>query len=140
MGVNVAAETRRVIDFREPAQAQKWVSVDDRVMGGVSASQITQTSEGLVFSGVVSLANNGGFASIRAQPREYGLTGATALILRIQGDGQTYKFAIRTDDNFDGVQYQARLITQAREWQEIPLPVADFQPTFRGRISGCSDA
>ena len=47
-------------------------------MGGVSASQVTVTAEGLVFSGEVSLANNGGFASIRARLGEYDLAGATA--------------------------------------------------------------
>ncbi|MCC6136855.1 MAG: CIA30 family protein [Gammaproteobacteria bacterium] len=39
--------------------------------------------------GAVSLDHNGGFASIRVQPQEYGLSEATALILRILGDGQT---------------------------------------------------
>jgi hypothetical protein len=38
-------------------------------MSGVSASPVTVTAEGLVFSSAVSLAHNGGFASIRAQPR-----------------------------------------------------------------------
>jgi hypothetical protein len=40
--------------------------------------QVTVTAEGLVFSGEVSLANNGGFASIRARLGEYDLAGATA--------------------------------------------------------------
>jgi hypothetical protein len=48
-------------------------------MGGVSsASQVTVTAEGLVFSGEVSLTNNGGFASIRARLGEYDLAGAMA--------------------------------------------------------------
>jgi NADH dehydrogenase [ubiquinone] 1 alpha subcomplex assembly factor 1 len=89
----------------------------------------------LAFSGVVSLANNGGFASIRAQPREYGLAGATAFVLRVQGDGRTYKFGVRTDDAFDGVQYQARFVTQAGDWIDVELPVTAFQPTFRGRAA-----
>ena len=92
----------------------------------------------MVFSGEVSLAHNGGFASIRAQPREYGLSGATALILRLQGDGQTYKFTLRTNDAFDGVQYQARFATTAGEWQDVVLPIADFQATFRGRTAEAS--
>ena len=102
-------------------------------MGGVSASQIAMTPEGLVFSGVVSLAHGGGFASIRAQPRAYDLTGAIAFVLRVRGDGRTDKFGLRTDDAFDGVRYQARFATRAGEWLEVVLPVADFQPTFRGR-------
>jgi NADH dehydrogenase [ubiquinone] 1 alpha subcomplex assembly factor 1 len=133
MSVNLPIENRLVIDFRDPAQTLRWTPVNDRVMGGVSTSQATATAEGLVFSGMVSLDNNGGFASIRALPREYGLAGAIALVLRVRGGGKTYKFGIRTDDAFDGVQYQARFATQAGEWQDIRLPMTDFQPTFRGR-------
>ena len=121
MSANLPHETRPAIDFRDPAQGQAWTSVDDRVMGGVSASQTTVTAEGLVFSGEVSLANNGGFASIRARPRGYDLAGATALLLRVRGDGQTYKLTLRTDDAFDGVQYQARFATQAGAWIDVGL-------------------
>ena len=128
-----SGEVRTVIDFCDPVQESVWTAIDDRVMGGISVSQIAATPEGMVFSGEVSLDHNGGFSSIRAQPREYGLSGATALILRIQGDGQTYKFTVRTDDAFDGVQYQARFATTAGEWLDVMLPVADFQATFRGR-------
>ncbi|NJM12724.1 MAG: CIA30 family protein [Synechococcaceae cyanobacterium SM1_2_3] len=133
MSAHLPHENRPVIDFRDPARGQAWTSVDDRVMGGVSASQVTVTTEGLVFSGEVLLANNGGFASIRAQPRGVDLAGATALLLRVRGDGQTYKLMLRTDDAFDGVQYQARFATRAGEWIDVGLPVTDFQPTFRGR-------
>jgi hypothetical protein len=133
-----ATVMRTVLDFHDRTHAPAWSAVDDRVMGGVSASQVETTPEGLVFSGVVSLEQNGGFASIRAQPREYGLAGATAFILRVQGDGQTYKFGVRTDDAFDGVQYQARFATQVGEWLDVVLPITDFQPTFRGR--GVTDA
>lgn len=101
--------------------------------GGVSASRVVATPEGLEFSGVVSLANNGGFASIRARPRAHDLAGTTALLVRVRGDGQTYKLALRTDEAFDGVQYQAQFATRAGEWIEVVMPMTDFQPTFRGR-------
>jgi NADH dehydrogenase [ubiquinone] 1 alpha subcomplex assembly factor 1 len=133
MSANLPDEARSVLEFRDPAQVRVWIAVDDRVMGGVSASQATVTAEGLAFSGVVSLANNGGFASIRAQPHGYDLAGATALLLRVRGDGQTYKLALRTEDVFDGVQYQARFATQPGAWIDVELPVTAFQPTFRGR-------
>ena len=68
-------------------------------MGGVSASQVTVTAEGLVFSGEVSLAHNGGFASIRARLGEYDLAGATARPTR-----SPFGLSIP----YDGVQYQAR--------------------------------
>ena len=133
MSAAFATEPRPVLDFRDPAPAAAWTSVDDRVMGGVSASRVEIAPEGLAFHGTVSLAHGGGFASIRAQPRDYALVGATAFVLRVQGDGRTYKLALRTDEAFDGVQYQARFATQAGAWIDVEVPVAAFQPTFRGR-------
>lgn len=133
MSAAFATEPRPVLDFRDPAQVRAWTAVDDRVMGGVSASRAEIAPEGLVFHGTVSLAHGGGFASMRAQPREYGLARATAFVLRVQGDGRTYKVGIRTEDAFDGVQYQARFATQAGAWIDVEWPVAAFQPTFRGR-------
>lgn len=133
MSADSPTAIRLTLDFRDPAAVGEWTSVDDRVMGGLSASRIVATPEGLEFSGVVSLAHNGGFASIRARPREYDLAGATALLARVRGDGQTYQLTLRTDETFDGVQYQARFATPAGEWIEVVLPVTDFQPTFRGR-------
>jgi len=134
MSADSPTAIRLAIDFRDPAVVGEWTSVDDRVMGGISASRIVATPEGLEFSGVVSLAHNGGFASIRARPRAYDLAGTTALLLRVRGDGQTYKLALRTNEAFDGVQYQARFATRAGEWIEVVMPVTDFQPTFRGRL------
>jgi len=133
MGVQIQTPNRLVIDFLDPAQVSGWNPVNDRVMGGVSTSQATATVEGMAFCGVVSLDNNGGFASIRALPCEFGLAGAIALVLRVRGDGKAYKFGIRTDDAFDGVQYQARFTTKSGEWRDIRLPINEFQPTFRGR-------
>lgn len=133
MSADSPTAIRLALDFRDPAVVGEWTSVDDRVMGGLSASRIVATPEGLEFSGVVSLAHNGGFASIRARPRAYDLAGTTALLPRVRGDGQTYKLALRTDEAFDGVQYQARFATRAGEWIEAEMPMTDFRPTFRGR-------
>jgi hypothetical protein len=55
-------------------------------------------------------------------------------VLRVLGDGRVYKFTVRTDDGFDGVQYQVRFTPPADEWHEARLPVESFSATFRGRI------
>lgn len=133
MSADSPTAIRLALDFRDPAVVGEWASVDDRVMGGLSTSRIVATPEGLEFIGVVSLAHNGGFASIRARPRAHDLAGTTTLLLRVRGDGQTYKLALRTNEAFDGVQYQARFATRAGEWIEVVMPMTDFQPTFRGR-------
>ena len=85
MNAALPIDNRLVIDFHDPAQTLRWTPVNDRVMGGVSTSQTTATADGMAYSGVVSLDNNGGFASLRALPCEYGLAGAIALVLPLEG-------------------------------------------------------
>ena len=104
-------------------------------MGGISTSQLAILPNNLgKFSGKVSLENNGGFASTRAllaiPPKE----GHTTIIIKVKGDGKKYSFRIRTEANFDGVSYKHNFTTKAGEWQEIALPLADFIPTWRGRL------
>jgi hypothetical protein len=103
-------------------------------MGGVSASAFVPASRGIArFGGTVSLDRGGGFASVRTPPRDWDTEGASAFVLRVRGDGKTYKFTLRTGDAFDGIQYQARFMPPAGEWTELRLPVASFVPSFRGR-------
>lgn len=53
--------------FETPVSTQLWQAINDGVMGGVSVSRLRFDSTGYaVFEGVVSLENNGGFASVRA--------------------------------------------------------------------------
>jgi len=123
-----------LLDFDDGAEIELWRPVDDVVMGGVSSSRFAAASAGIArFAGTVSLDRGGGFASVRTAPSDWDTTGAGAFLLRVRGDGKTYKFTLRTDDSFDGVQYQARFTPVAGEWTELRLPVASFVPTFRGR-------
>ena len=55
-----------IFDFNKEKNINSWIVVDDVVMGGVSSSRISISKDGNgVFSGHVSLDNNGGFSSIR---------------------------------------------------------------------------
>jgi len=123
-----------LLDFDDDADVALWRPVDDVVMGGVSRSSFGAAGSGVArFSGTVSLENSGGFASVRTPPREWDTAGTTAFVLRVRGDGHTYKFTLRTGDGFDGIQYQARFAPPAGEWTEVRLPADSFVPTFRGR-------
>ena len=111
-----------------------WYSIDDPVMGGLSWSRTECTTPGSMrFSGVVSLENNGGFASIRSAAGTYDVGGYDGIRLRVKGDGRTYKLNLKPDSGFDGVQYQASFETSGM-WQDIELPFAAFEPRFRGRL------
>ena len=126
--------TVTLLDFDDDDDLASWYPVDDVVMGGVSRSAFERAAPGVArFHGEVSLENSGGFASVRTTPRDWNTGGATAFLLRVHGDGKTYKFTIRTSDGFDGIQYQQRFTAPAGRWCDVRLPVDRFAPTFRGR-------
>jgi monofunctional biosynthetic peptidoglycan transglycosylase len=127
-------QTKMLFDFEAAANERSWMIVNDGVMGGLSRSTFSLQEGRAVFEGTVSLANNGGFASVRTQPHDFGLAGYDGFLLRIKGDGRRYQFRVRTDRNFDGVAYRTEFITKAGVWQTVQLTIADFVPTFRGRI------
>jgi len=123
----------RLVDFACSDATMDWHPIDDVVMGGVSQSALQPYSRSVAcFGGVVSLEHGGGFASVRTEPRKWNTAGANAFVVRCRGDGRHYKFTARTDDGFDGVQYQARFQPPRGEWVEVELPVASFVASFRG--------
>jgi monofunctional biosynthetic peptidoglycan transglycosylase len=111
--------------------AESWRPVNDGVMGGVSSSRMEAAGEHLVFSGNLSLENNGGFASSRRLVTA-DLSGAEKVRLVLRGDGREYQFRIRQDRYLDGVAWRAMLKTTG-DWQTLELDLAEFVPVFRGR-------
>jgi len=119
-------------DFRAEVRAEALI-VNDGVMGGRSSSGFEVAPEGFgVFSGTVSLENNGGFASFRLPLAPTVMAGATHVVLRVRGDGQRYQVRLRSGRRWDGVAYAAGFDTTADEWITLELPLSDFQPSFRG--------
>lgn len=58
------AGTTPMISFSDPEMVNAvWAPLDDIVMGGVSESSITVIDDQLVFAGIISTDNSGGFAS-----------------------------------------------------------------------------
>ena len=120
--------TAVLFDFSDPRSVALWNPIDDGVMGGVSRSRFRHAPAGhAVFAG------HGGFASVRCQPCDLGRKGVVADLLEVRGDGKRYKLNLRTDNSFDGVNYQARLEAPAAIWTTCRLASADFLPSWRGR-------
>lgn len=130
-----AASEKLLFDFQATTNSPTWQVVNDDVMGGVSTSQFQRlTNGGAVFSGVVSMENNGGFASVRSSPVRENLNGTDGFVFRVRGDGRRYKFTVRTGSGFNAPNYQAELMTKRGEWEELRLALKDFVPMFRGRV------
>ena len=122
-----------LINFTEAEEGKHWIAINDGVMGGISQSRIELTPATGIFTGQLSLKNNGGFASIIRRAENYNLKGCSGVMLKVKGDGRTYQFRVKTDDQYDGVAYRTLFETDARQWQLINLPFAGFSASFRGR-------
>ena len=127
------AESEYLVDFG-PDDRSEWSVINDGVMGGVSRGGLrVSDQETGVFSGELSLENNGGFASVRATLSHRDLSSATGLEIRVRGDGRTYQLRLRIDDRFDGIAYRTFFETEPGEWVTVRRSFDVFEPTFRGR-------
>lgn len=139
---------RPIFDFSQTAQtnfAEIWGALDDVVMGGVSQSGIRFGDQIASFEGNVSTANSGGFASVRTRNLDpaLDLSAYSGVELRVKGDGQRYKFMLRTEPRWDGVAYCCSFdtVTEGRaaesraadRWQTVRIPFTALVPVFRAR-------
>lgn len=115
--------------------SQTWGSVDDVVMGGVSDSKIVRAPEGAWFTGNVSTANSGGFASVRTRNFEpaLDLSQAQGVKLKVKGDGQRYKFFMRSDVGWDSVAFAYSFDTVENEWITVKVPFSEMRGVVRAR-------
>jgi hypothetical protein len=104
-------------------------------MGGISESALQAESGAALFTGNVSTANSGGFASVRTRNFEppLNLSSYSGLELQVKGDGQRYKFLIRDQDSWDSVAYSSSFDTVANEWITVRIPFAEAVPVFRAK-------
>jgi monofunctional biosynthetic peptidoglycan transglycosylase len=133
---------RTILDFADATTARDWKAVDDVVMGGRSHSSVSWHDEDVAhdsaergflrFEGVVSLQNNGGFCSARLTCSERGVPGIDELRLIVRGDGQRYKFTVRTDDTPDKTSWRLPFEAPTSGWSELTFALADFELWRRG--------
>lgn len=113
----------------------EWMIVDDGVMGGLSQGRLSPSQAGtIIFSGTLSLENNGGFSSFRSADVALDLSPDLGLVLRVKGDGRTYQVRLATDARYRGmeVSFSAEFSTTKGEWIEVKVPFANFKASFRG--------
>ncbi|MFN0207478.1 MAG: CIA30 family protein [Planctomycetota bacterium] len=130
-----AVSLRVLFNFESKSAFEGWRTINDSVMGGISDSTFEQyDSNSALFTGEVSLENNGGFASVRSGNQVFNLGDVRGLEVEIIGDGKLYQCNMRMDGAFDGIGYQTTFPTQAGKRETIRLAFEAFQPTFRGRL------
>jgi len=121
-----------IYTFSAQSNIKEWRIVNDGVMGGLSRSslKLTDARHGQ-FSGYVSLANSGGFASVQLSTTINRVEESKLIVLRVKGDGKRYEFRLKGSIS-QSESYVHPFITSG-EWEILHLEISEFYPQFRGR-------
>jgi NADH dehydrogenase [ubiquinone] 1 alpha subcomplex assembly factor 1 len=124
-----------LFDFTKADAAAEWQTVNDGVMGGVSEGKFRiSQAKTMEFFGTLSLANNGGFASVRSKSRKLDLEKGDTLVAKVRGDGREYTLNLYTARARTAFSYRATMPTKKDEWLEIKVPLDEFEATSFGRV------
>ena len=118
----VSPSAQPLFDFSRDG-VDGWYVQNDTVMGGVSSSSVDVEQGAMVFSGTLSLDNNGGFVSVRGPILDPGsVETGNALSIDAQGDGRIYLVQILTPTD----SYVSRFVPSDGP---VIVPFSDFTAT-----------
>ena len=128
----VDIEQQVIVDFKTGHGASEWAVEDDVVMGGRSNGEFQINQDGFgIFSGTVSLENNGGFSSIQYNFDATDVSAHHHAYIRLKGDGKAYQFRVKSSRR-ERPSYIYEFETTG-DWQTVEIPLEEMYPTFRGR-------
>ncbi len=139
VGVTAMADSepsgRALFTFDDPESVKQWQAVNDGVMGGRSEGRFRINEyKNLEFFGNLSLANNGGFASVRSKDRPMNLNSGDSIVVKVRGDGREYTLNLYTPARRMAFSYRATFQTKKDEWISVSVPLSDFVATSFGRL------
>jgi len=122
-----------VFDFAGAADVDGWNVVNDTVMGGVSSGELAWVDGTMVFTGELSLDNNGGFASVRSPFVDPVAAARWAdrdgLAVEVRGDGRSWAVEVRTFSDTGG--WISTVTPPVDGFAVIDVPWATFEPVTR---------
>lgn len=117
----------------------KWRIVNDGVMGGLSSSRaIINNDNKIVFSGNVSLENNGGFASLRSPVKDYNFENFSGIEIKIKSDGKRYSISMKETTYFNGYFFTSSFETMKDEWIVVQIPFNQLKLYYFGKETNSS--
>lgn len=134
--LTVASSSPMLIDFGAKTGGKDWYIVNDGVMGGRSSSKVNMQKETMLFKGNVSLANNGGFASLRAPYASYDLSQYTTVRIRYKASGQVTALSFDKDRRFYIPYYKVPLSNVSGEWTTESFTLLEVKEYYLGQPTG----
>ncbi len=119
-----------------------WESLNDTIMGGSSRANCCSTDKGLFLEGNL-VEEGGGFVSCRSPvfDKPFDLSKYSGLILDIEGEGRTLKFAIACDKKplslsnllKGDIRWVASVPTKKDGVSRIKIPFKNLEPARRAK-------
>jgi len=139
-----------IVEFYNPEQqlAAQWSFVSDKVMGGVSDGQMIQNhleDQAACFKADVSLENNGGFAQLKVDMRQFmplvendkrrkrsfdhhlDASDYDGVYLDVKGNGEQYNVHLRTSQLSLPWQSFRQTFVASEQWQRLFFRFDEFE-------------
>ncbi|MCR9013844.1 CIA30 family protein [Aquiflexum gelatinilyticum] len=122
-----------LFDFGVGKDFGNWSIVNDGVMGGLSQSKASLETDALLFTGNVSLENNGGFVSLRSPLGSYDLSSYGYCEIRFKSDTQRkFEVLIEKDTPFYLPKFRVKFGAKGKDWETVTIPLRDFEISRMG--------
>lgn len=108
-------------DFGLKKTGTNWNVMNDGVMGGLSKGSATLTDNSLILTGEISLANNGGFSSIRSPWETIDLSAFSQTTIRYRSKGQVVAMCFEPNKRWWRPYYLLDLQPTDGEWKTVTL-------------------
>lgn len=126
-----------LIDFgQKTGGGQNWSVTNDGVMGGLSQGGAYLSDSSIVFSGTVSLENNGGFSSLRSPYQRFELSKYTSIELKVRVTGLPFSITFSKSRRFWIPNYKYFFEAQDNEWTVIRFDINDLKEYRVGNPTG----
>ena len=124
------------------AEFSDWKSLNDTIMGGSSLAKCRSSEKGLFLEGNL-VEEGGGFVSCRSPifDKPFDLSKYSGLILEVEGEGRTLKFAIACEKKplslsnllKGDIRWVASISTKKNGVSRIKIPFKDLEPARRAK-------
>lgn len=131
----IQASIESTIDFTESDKFNNWQIINDGVMGGLSQGKIRFNEEGMVFSGFVSLENNGGFTSFRSPFQHIDLSGFESIQIKYKSSGLDCAISFDRSRRFWRPNHKLKLPVSS-DWTTLNIPLSQLNEYRMGNLTG----
>jgi len=125
-----------IFDFGRNNDSDNWVIINDAVMGGLSTSQVIEDSTSYIFSGDVSLDNNGGFASLRSPRDIYNLEAFTVMTIRYKSTDRDFAVVLESHNQYYMPYHKQICKSNTDGWSTSEFLLTEFKEYRLGEETG----